>query len=90
MGYTFYDVVSHVKISEGSFPITENANVNWIGISSDGIPVIYLSSGVLFGLVNTCGYQWVPLLNTRTKDKTLLSCKNVLLISTEPLDNISE
>ena len=65
-------------LSEGRFPMTPGAVIEWCGFSDESMglmPFVLDSDGMLFGLCQGAGFQWVPFLDTKAiKEMRRASC----------------
>jgi WD40 repeat protein len=68
--YMFYDADISKVIKKDELPISQNSTLEWIGFTEYGIPATYDSEGVGRILVKHIDYQWIPVIDTSSINKS--------------------
>ncbi|KAF0471942.1 Chromosome transmission fidelity protein 4 [Gigaspora margarita] len=72
LGYILYNVRTHEILQKDILPITKGSTLKWMGFSTNGLPAIFDSKGVLTILHHhrqTNQGRWVPILNVLSNRK---------------------
>ncbi|CAG8738098.1 7099_t:CDS:10 [Gigaspora margarita] len=82
LGYILYNVRTHEILQKDILPITKGSTLKWMGFSTNGLPAIFDSKGVLTILHHhrqTNQARWVPILNVLSNPFDEISLKVPLL-----------
>ena len=67
--YDLRDTARPVRVSSAPLPLSEGATLDWIGFSESGTLATVDSAGLVRGCLRSCGFEWVPLLDTASVKK---------------------
>mmetsp|Transcript_51580 Transcript_51580/g.136212 ORF Transcript_51580/g.136212 Transcript_51580/m.136212 type:complete len:517 (+) Transcript_51580:352-1902(+) len=69
---TLYDVENQQVVYSGRLPVPPAARLKWLGFSSEALPLVYISTGVVFALVHHWGdRRWAHVVDLKEADNSV-------------------
>lgn len=69
-GYMLLDVDNRKMLSKDRLPVSNGAELGWIGFTDDGIPAVADTEEVVRALLHEWGYTWTPIIEMKTLAKS--------------------
>ena len=69
-GFMLFDVDERKMLHKDRLPVSNNAEIGWVGFTDEGMPAVADTDEVVRVLVNEWGYTWTPIIELKVGAKS--------------------